>query len=74
MRTHYTKHKKKGKKLVEKERQKKKAKYASIKQRKARKSIILVNVQLIFSKKNRLQTFFSKRNVYGRLSSKNHNQ
>ena len=31
MRTHYTKHKrKKGKKLVEKERQKEKAKYASI--------------------------------------------
>ena len=35
---------KKEKKLVEKERQHKKAKYASIKQRKARKNIVLINL------------------------------
>ena len=45
-------HKKRKKKLVEKERQHKKAKYASIKQRKARKNIVLINLQLIFMNRN----------------------
>ena len=46
------KRKKKRKKLVEKERQRKKSKYASIKQRKARKNIVLINLQLIFINMN----------------------
>ena len=50
-------HKKKGeKKLVKKEkrkeRQQNKAKYASIKQRKVRKNMVLINLQLIFINKN----------------------
>ena len=50
-------HTKKGeKKLVKKEkrkeRQQKKAKYASIKQRKFRKNMLLINLQLIFINKN----------------------
>ena len=48
----YTNTQKKEKKLVEKERQHKKAKYASIKQRKARKNIVLINLQLIFMNRN----------------------
>ena len=44
----------KGKKLVEKERQQKKAKYISIKQWKPEKNIVLINLQLIFIDKNRL--------------------
>ena len=50
-------HTQKGeKKLVKKEkrkeRQQKKAKYASIKQRKFRKNMLLINLQLIFINKN----------------------
>ena len=44
--------KKREKKLVEKERRHKKAKYASMKQRKARKNIVLINLQLIFMNRN----------------------
>ena len=52
--THYTKHKieirkkKERKKIVEKERQK----FVSIEQRKARKNIVLINLQLIFINNN----------------------
>ena len=47
----------KRKKIVEKERQQEKAKYASIKQRKARKkysvdTLVLINLQLVFINKN----------------------
>ena len=52
-------HKKKGekktckkKKKERKERQQKKAKYAGIKQRKFRKNMVLINLQLIFINKN----------------------
>ena len=41
----------KRKKIVEKERQNK-AKYASFEQQKARETIVLVNLQLIFTNKN----------------------
>ena len=53
--THPHTHKKGEKKLVKKEkrkeRQQKKAKYASIKQRKVRKNMVLINLQLIFINK-----------------------
>ena len=42
----------KKKKKERKERQPKKAKYASIKQRKFRKNMVLINLQLIFINKN----------------------
>ena len=52
-------------KREEKKRQQEKAKYTNIKQRKARKNIVLVNQQLIFSSKNPLQlllkTFLKER-------------
>ena len=38
--------------VVKKERQQKKAEYAGIKQRKARKNMVLINLQLIFVNKN----------------------
>lgn len=52
--THNTKHlkDKEKKKLVEKERQQNNAKYTSFEQHKARKTIVLVNLQLIFTNKN----------------------
>ena len=54
--THTHIQKKEKKKLVKKkerkERQLKKAKYASIKQRKVRKNMVLINLQLIFINKN----------------------
>ena len=51
--THKKKEKKKlVKKEKRKERQQKKAKYASIKQRKFRKNMVLINLQLIFINKN----------------------
>ena len=42
----------KRKKIVEKEKQQNKAKYASFEQQKARETIVLVNLQLIFINKN----------------------
>ena len=44
--------KRKRKKQVEKGRQRKKAKYAGIKQRKARKNIVSINLQLVFINNN----------------------